>query len=218
MTSSFTRFLDHIKPQSVGLLWTSDKHIAEIYICQHTTIKTDKHVPMGLEPTISAGGRPQIYALDRAGTGTGVNCYWCIKLSIERHKTSLLLGLYILNLDKIFVLSGDYLIPWVNKLAAVGDSAAKHMYCLLSLRRSGRGLGIPLEARIYVCALFLLSCVGCKVVRGRTLFQRDLPCAYKYQSITATTSKPRRLPVQYLPSARQNLKPTALKMCWNYWR
>ena len=27
--------------------------------------------PVGFEPTISAGERPQTYALDRAGTGTG---------------------------------------------------------------------------------------------------------------------------------------------------
>ena len=32
--------------------------------------------PVGFEPMISAGERPQIYALDRAATGTGrVNVY-----------------------------------------------------------------------------------------------------------------------------------------------
>ena len=29
--------------------------------------------PVGFEPTISAGKRPQTYALDRAATGTGVD-------------------------------------------------------------------------------------------------------------------------------------------------
>ena len=29
--------------------------------------------PVGLEPTILAGERPQTYALDRAATGTGIN-------------------------------------------------------------------------------------------------------------------------------------------------
>ena len=29
--------------------------------------------PVGFEPTISAGERPQTYALDRAATGTGTN-------------------------------------------------------------------------------------------------------------------------------------------------
>ena len=34
---------------------------------------------MGFEPTISAGERPQIYALDRAATGTGCfRTYWYI--------------------------------------------------------------------------------------------------------------------------------------------
>ena len=28
--------------------------------------------PVGFEPTISAGERPQIYALDRAATGAGI--------------------------------------------------------------------------------------------------------------------------------------------------
>jgi len=28
-------------------------------------------LPVGLEPTISAGERPQTYAIDRAATGTG---------------------------------------------------------------------------------------------------------------------------------------------------
>jgi len=31
--------------------------------------------PVGLEPTISAGERPQTYALDRAATGTGKTTY-----------------------------------------------------------------------------------------------------------------------------------------------
>jgi len=31
--------------------------------------------PVGFEPTISAGERPQTYALDRAATGTGIYIY-----------------------------------------------------------------------------------------------------------------------------------------------
>ena len=37
---------------------------------QHSR-QTNIHAPVGLEPTISAGERPQTYALDRAATGTG---------------------------------------------------------------------------------------------------------------------------------------------------
>jgi len=38
-------------------------------------------LPVGFEPTISAGERPQTYALDRAATGTGTvlhvqSCYF----------------------------------------------------------------------------------------------------------------------------------------------
>ena len=32
--------------------------------------------PVGFEPTISAGARPQTYALDRAATGTGGDCVY----------------------------------------------------------------------------------------------------------------------------------------------
>jgi len=37
---------------------------------QHSQ-QTNIHAPVGFEPTISAGERPQTYALDRAATGTG---------------------------------------------------------------------------------------------------------------------------------------------------
>ena len=36
--------------------------------------------PVGFEPTISAGERPQIYALDRAATGTGSSGKWMSSL------------------------------------------------------------------------------------------------------------------------------------------
>jgi hypothetical protein len=63
----------HEAPQSVGLLWTSDQSVAETSTLQHTTLTTDRHPypPAGFEPTISAGERPQTYALDRAAIGTG---------------------------------------------------------------------------------------------------------------------------------------------------
>ena len=55
------------------VLWTSDQPVAQTCTRQHTTLTTDKHPwpPVGFEPTISAGERPQTYALDRAATGTG---------------------------------------------------------------------------------------------------------------------------------------------------
>ena len=35
--------------------------------------------PVGFEPTISVGQRPQSYALDRAATGTGYKNVWKVK-------------------------------------------------------------------------------------------------------------------------------------------
>jgi len=52
-------------PQSVGLLWTSDRPVAETSTWQRTTQLTPMPT-VGFEPTISAGERPQTYALDRA--------------------------------------------------------------------------------------------------------------------------------------------------------
>jgi hypothetical protein len=57
-------------PQSVGLLWTSDELASETSTRQHTTDKRPCP-PVGFEPAISAGERPQTYALGRAATGTG---------------------------------------------------------------------------------------------------------------------------------------------------
>ena len=37
--------------------------------------------PVGLEPTNSAGERPQTHALDRAATGTGV--YWVFRNKLQ---------------------------------------------------------------------------------------------------------------------------------------
>ena len=62
-------------PQSVGLLRTGDKLVAETSRhSQQTSIP-----PVGFEPTISAGEWPQIYALEFAATGTGPNVIRVIK-------------------------------------------------------------------------------------------------------------------------------------------
>ena len=64
-------------PQSVRLLWTSDQPVAETSTSQHTTLTTDRHPcpRWDSNPQLSAGERPQTYALDRAATGIGsVHC------------------------------------------------------------------------------------------------------------------------------------------------
>ena len=56
-----------------GLLWTSDELVAETTTWQHNTHSRQTSLPpLGFEPTISAGDRPQTYALDRAATRTGI--------------------------------------------------------------------------------------------------------------------------------------------------
>jgi len=42
--------------------------------------QTNIHAPVGFEPTISAGERPQTYALDSAATGTGMKFYCFLQI------------------------------------------------------------------------------------------------------------------------------------------
>jgi hypothetical protein len=60
-------------PQSVGLLWTRDRPVAETSAWQHkhcTRLKKSMR-SVGFELTIPASVRPQTHALDRAATGIG---------------------------------------------------------------------------------------------------------------------------------------------------
>jgi hypothetical protein len=73
MSSSFFRYLDHA-PQSLELLWTSDKFVAETFTQQHTTLIREKYpLPTAeFERVIPACERPQTHVLDHAATGTGI--------------------------------------------------------------------------------------------------------------------------------------------------
>ena len=47
--------------------------LRDLYLTKHDTHNRQKSMPpVGFEPTISVGERPQTYALDRAATGTGI--------------------------------------------------------------------------------------------------------------------------------------------------
>jgi len=73
--SSFTRFLDHTQRRNtVGRTpldeWSARRR--DLYLTTHNTHNRQPSMPpVGLEPTVSAGERPQTYSLDRAATGTG---------------------------------------------------------------------------------------------------------------------------------------------------
>jgi hypothetical protein len=60
-------------PQSVGLLWTRDRPVAQTSTWQHTNThkRQTSMPPLGFEPTIPASTRPKPHALDRAATGVG---------------------------------------------------------------------------------------------------------------------------------------------------
>ena len=77
-TALFRRFLDHTQRRTtVGRTpldeWSARRR--DLYLTTHNTHnKQISMPPVGFEPTISAGERPQTYALDRAATGTGFFC------------------------------------------------------------------------------------------------------------------------------------------------
>ena len=77
MASSFTRFfLDHTyRRTTVGRTpldeWSARRR--DLYLTTHNKHNRQTSMPpLGFEPTISVGERPQTYALDRAATGTGM--------------------------------------------------------------------------------------------------------------------------------------------------
>jgi hypothetical protein len=75
MASSFLRFLDHTQLRTTVVRTPLDEWSArrrDLYLTIHNTHNREKSIPpVGFEPTISAGERPQTYVLDRAATGTG---------------------------------------------------------------------------------------------------------------------------------------------------
>ena len=76
MASSFLRLLDHTRRTTVGRTpldeWSARRR--DLYPTTHNTRNGQTSMPpVGFEPTISGGERPQTYALDRAATGTGIN-------------------------------------------------------------------------------------------------------------------------------------------------
>ena len=75
LASSCSRFLDHTQRcATVGRtpLDVLSIHRRDLYLKIHNTHNRQTSMPpVGFEPTISTGERPQTYALDSAATGTG---------------------------------------------------------------------------------------------------------------------------------------------------
>ena len=79
MEHLFLMFLNHTQRRTtVGRTpldeWSARRR--DLYLTTHDTHNGQISMPpVGFEPTISAGERPQTYALDRAATGTGIYIY-----------------------------------------------------------------------------------------------------------------------------------------------
>ena len=75
MERIFLMFLDHTQRRTTVGRTPLDKRSArrrDLYLTTYDTYNRQISMPLvGFEPTISAGERPQTYALDRAATGTG---------------------------------------------------------------------------------------------------------------------------------------------------
>ena len=84
-SSSFTRFLDHTQRRTTVGRTPLDEGAArrrDLHLTTHNTHnRQTSMLPVGFEPTISAGERPKKYALDRAANGTGILKYLTMKMS-----------------------------------------------------------------------------------------------------------------------------------------
>ena len=112
MASSFLRFFrDRTQRHTtVGKTpldeWSARRR--DLYLTAHNTQnKQTSMPPAGFEPTISAGERPQTYALDRAATGTGYTLHLsCIiqhsRYSIKWKNRGLILKMWIV-MSQIYV-------------------------------------------------------------------------------------------------------------------
>jgi len=121
MASSFLRFLDHIQRRTtVGRTplgeWSARRR--DLYLTTHNTHNRQTSMPpVGFEPTISAGERPQTYALDRVATGTDNYPVCCFNpLNIELNPICHLLALLgahpILHVSRIRVKLITHMVRW----------------------------------------------------------------------------------------------------------
>ena len=84
--SSFTRFTDHTQRRATVGRTPLDEGSArprDFYLTNHNTHNRQTCPPVGFEPTISAGERPQNFALDGAAIGTGCNIIWLKEIILQ---------------------------------------------------------------------------------------------------------------------------------------
>jgi len=106
MAPTFTRFLDHTQRRTTVGRTPLDEWSArcrDLYLTKHNTHDRHLWTPVGFEPTVSAGERPQTHALDRATTGTGSDILIVIKCLITCNYTEPILSHILFLLKNISV-------------------------------------------------------------------------------------------------------------------
>ena len=144
--SSFTRFLNHTQRRStIGRIpldeWSARR--TDLYLTTPNTQNRQTSMPpVGFEPTVLAGERPQTYALDRTATGTG---YWSLNI---RHKQGIIK--YFASFPTwytfIFFLRLQFLQFFSTCFGPAGPSSGESNY---------------------TCSIWHLSLIRCYLVRGR---------------------------------------------------
>ena len=148
MASSFLRILDHTQRRTtVGRTpldeWSARRR--DLYLTAHNThARQISMLPVGLEPTISAGERPQTYALDRAATGTGLRKLYRMYINLKLVIVDVTWFLYFLSIGntvkqkgKLVCLRNDQNVNWKpTKPWIVCLISYKECFILLRILRS----------------------------------------------------------------------------------
>ena len=129
MASSFVKFLDHTQRRTTVGRTPLDKWSArrrDLYLTTHNTHNRQMPMPpVGFEPTISAGERPQTYALDRAATGIGKRLWYYVILCYVILCDIMLCDI-ILQKCKCFVIL-FYILKWMKMNFQIMQMACFYM-------------------------------------------------------------------------------------------
>ena len=138
--SSFTKFLDHTRRRTtIGSTpldeWSASRR--DLYMTTHDThTRQTSMPPVVFEPTISAGERPQTYALDRAAIGTGWSFFTCVKLYGKKAKNSVDMVLDFWLRDRmswkvfLFFFSHQFCPYWMLLLCFADFNMVLNYYCI----------------------------------------------------------------------------------------
>jgi hypothetical protein len=138
------------QPQSVGLLWTRDRPVAETSTWRYTILKNRQisMSPVGFKPTIPAGDRLQSHALDRSPTEIGLD--FVTITNVLSHKTLVIVKTKLL-------------------------SRAVWKICSIFFRPSGVALWTFMELSQWIRCSFIYSFVSLFYDRSIVFYQASSP-------------------------------------------